>query len=692
MSIFAELKRRKVVQVAAVYAVVAWLSIQIITAIEDPLSLPDWMDTVVIVLLAIGFPIALILSWAFDVTPEGIKTADKVDTNTAPAQVPATRFTNVVQGLVLLAVGFLVVDQYFLDGPQSNNGPIVRSDDGAPVVTRFEYHFDADETFVGSHSRLAISPDSRFFAYIVSGGIHVRTMNDIEPRQVVKNGEANSIVISPNEQAIAYWNAATLQLNRIAINGGAPAVIASDVDEPHGLSWASDGSIIFALDDGIYRVSGDGSAAPDRIISISEELHAYGPQLLPDGDTVLFSVATPGDWDNGDIVTESISAQERTVLVNGGTAARYLTSGHLVYALGNQLYATAFDLNSLNVVGESILVADAVVRHSNVWETGAASFDVSDNGTLVYLTGNVDRKLALTWIDRNGQETAIPLEPGDFSSPRISPQGDRAVLDMRGPGNPMITWNFANEQLTRLNLGTNGGDTPIWSPDGEHITYHPGTDALIDERTSNNAGDPERLVTGGTDALDPYHPGAYSPDGEAIIISGRSGLDSSWDLGMIDLAGNAEPRWLLRAAAREDNPVFSPDGQWLVYQSNESGRDEIYARPYPNVDEGRVQVSSRGGTAPRWSKRPGELFYLEPGDPPRLIAVKASTSEAEFSVENQKILFDWIYSTNFDKGYDVTADGQRFLALKPMTANDVVPRIVVVNNWFEELQQLLPTK
>jgi len=694
MSILGELKRRKVIQVATVYAVVAWILVQIVTAIEEPLALPVWVDTFVIVLLGIGFPIALILSWAFDVTPEGIKATGNVDRGTPASPSATPRLAFIMQSLVLLAVGFLLIDQYVLDDAGRTPDATTIGESPSTDVTRFSFDYPLKnlDSELMRGLKLVVSPDGRHIIFGNGDGLFVREMNELEPKLIVDPSSTNTIMSSPDGQAVAYWDVAAQQIKRVAISGGAPAVVASiEARSPYGASWGDDGTILLAAPDGIYRLSDDGGTPTERVIATEENMQAFGPVLLPDGDSVLFSVSNRGDWDGGEIVVESLSTHDRKLLISGGSNARYLPTGHLIYALGSQLFAVPFDVNSLSVSGEARPVVDGVIRGDAVWQTGVAQFDVSSNGTLVYVTAERDRLRSLVWVDRDGQEAPLQVEPGDYGAPQISPRQTHILLNQARPENTVLVWDIANESMTHLTLGANGGDSPVWMPNGERVAYHPGTGPVIDWQSSNNIGEPERLVTGGADALDPFHPRTISPSGADLLIHGRATPATRNDIGMISLDGDSEVQWLLQGPADETNPDISPNGRWVVYQSDESGRNEIYVRPFPNVNDGRWQVSNRGGTHPHWSPDGKELFYIEPGQADRMMAVDVAITGSAFSFENRNSILDWPYAKGFGRDYDVSLDGQRFLTLKPLADEDVTPQIVIVQNWFEELKQLVPT-
>jgi len=369
---------------------------------------------------------------------------------------------------------------------------------------------------------------------------------------------------------------------------------------------------------------------------------------------VLFSIAPPGNWDAGEIVVESLSGNDRKSLIAGGTSARFLPSGHLIYALEDQLFAKAFDPNSLTASGQAVPVVAGVIRGKEAWETGVAQYDISDDGTLVYVTGDEISLSTVVWVDRRGEETPIPIKPGVYRSLRLSPDGNRFVVNDASEANDLLIWDFARQTTSRLELGGTGGDFAVWAPDGEPIFYHPSVGAVIDWRTSNNTGSPERLVISGDAGLGALHPTVFSAAGDKLIFQGRATPASGIDIGM--------------------------------------GRNEIYVRPFPNIDDGLWQVSNRGGVDARWSRSGHEIFYLQPGSPTKLIAVAVQSNGNELTLGEGNPIIDWIYSrAAIGRRYDVSQDDRQFLAIKPSDSR-VRPRIIIVQNWFEELKQLVPAE
>ena len=273
---------------------------------------------------------------------------------------------------------------------------------------------------------------------------------------------------------MVYYDQDVELLKRIAITGGAPVTIGPVEVNVDGLSWESDGTILTGRPEGVLRVPATGGT-PELIIPAEDNAEIHGPRLLPDGDSVLFSEATAGDWDTARIVVHSLSTGERTVLVHGGSDARYLPTGHLVYVLGDGLFAVAFDADSLAVSGGAVPLVQGVMRSSV--DMGTANYSVSAGGTLAYVPGSefIAQPRTLVWMDREGREEAIAVPPRTYASARLSPDDTRVALEIRDQENDIWIWDFDRETLQRLTFDAGMNRGPIWSPDGERVAFLPGT-------------------------------------------------------------------------------------------------------------------------------------------------------------------------------------------------------------------------
>jgi Tol biopolymer transport system component len=549
----------------------------------------------------------------------------------------------------------------------------------AGPVNKFDLDLPEGQTFRATgRSMMAISPDGRYFVYNTLGGLYLRPLGDLEARLIAGTEEGlSSPFFSPDGQSIAYYVFEPGQIKRVAISGGAPVTIGTADTNLFGATWEPDDSILFATNAGIYRVPASGGE-PQLIIAAEDGEQLHGPELLPDGDSVLFTVRTGDSWDEADIVVQSLTTGERTVVIEGGADARYLSSGHLIYALGQDLLAVAFDVDHLTTLGGPTSVVQGVLRAN---QTGSANYAVSKDGTLVYVSGRSAGITQLLWVDREGGEEAIAIEPDNYGYPRISPDpsGTRIAVDA-GSGGELGIWIYTIENGTRqrLRVGEGRATNPIWSPDADRVAFTSSTGAI--SWAAANTGGPESLV-----AASNAWPYFFSQDGKEFVF-GEFRPDMQSDIGMITVGGDAEPAWLLSTTDREENAEVSPNGRWMAYQSDETGQWEIYVRPFPDVDRDQILISNAGGRDPLWSRDGSELFYLEPvGAGGRAGDWRLMTIAIEEAGE------DSFRSGFAQRHYDVSPSGEKFLVIGGPGSAGERPEFIIVENWFEELNRLVPT-
>ena len=322
------------------------------------------------------------------------------------------------------------------------------------------------------------------------------------------------------------------------------------------------------------------------------------------------------------------------------------------------------------------------------------NFGISEDGGLVYTTGaeTGGEQRALVWVDRQGREEYVPAEPRAYLYPRISPDGARVALDIRDEDNDIWVFDVLREALTRLTFDPAGDTYPVWAPDGDRVLFSSAREETIQvfSKASDGTGSVERL----TDHPGGATPFAVSPDGQQLVMGVPSEPAVS-DLVRVPLGTSGDIESLLESAAIERNATLSPDGEWLAYQSNESGRYEVYVRPFPDTGAGRWQVSRAGGIQPAWNPNGQELFYSDLT--PSLIAVAVRADGATFSLANPEALFETrgyfaVNNSAIGRAYDVSPDGERFLLIKqdPTDENAALPRVILVQNWFEELNARVP--
>jgi Tol biopolymer transport system component len=549
-------------------------------------------------------------------------------------------------------------------------------------VMRSEYSLPESQQVKNTNAlTLAVSPDGRRFAYVTAKGLYSRSVDEFDAKPIIGTETSPSYpIFSPDGKWIAYCSGTDRKLKKIAISGGAPVTLCDVTSVFVGSSWGADGEIVYAeYLKGINRVSANGGT-PELIIKGT----AYNPQLLPDGKSLLF---TFGDAPYKTIV-QSLQSGERQELFAGDNA-RYISTGHIVYALGNNLFAVPFDLKTLKVIGGAVSVVEGV------WRAGSGytpQYAVSDAGTLVYRPGTTAGAAAqrtLVWVDRNGQEEPLAAPLNGYFNPRISPDGTRVALSAAGD---IRIWDLNHKILTRLTFeGAN--NFPLWSPDGKRIAFWSDRKGKYDAywRSADGTGKDELLGVHMPDRS--FVPASWADNGKTLVFTGWH-LGYMSGIGMLSMEGDRKPKFLLDEKYHESQPRISPDGRWMAYTADESGRDEIYVRPFPDVDAGRWQVSPSGGDSPLWSRDGQEIFYR---DGNAVIAVSVKTSPTLIP-ETSRTLFQGTYVTSVNSPgiadhatWDISPDGKRFLMMKEVAAEAPL-KINIVVNWTEELKQKVHVK
>ena len=543
---------------------------------------------------------------------------------------------------------------------------------------------------------MAVSPDGSQIVYVANNQLYLRNLDEMEARPIQGTDESPfSPFFSPGGEWVGYFSGSDDQLKKIAPIGGA-SVTLGDATNSFAWSWSSDDTILYGQPEGIMRVSANGGA-PELVIPTEAAERVHGPQMLPGDEWVLFTLTSasgPTRWDEAQIVVQSLESGERKILLEGGSDARYVPTGHLIYAFESVLFALPFDLASLEVSGGPVPVVEGV-RRANFPTSGTASanYGFSDGGTLIYARGESvvsDRKI-LALADRNGAVESLDLPPMGYVSPRLSPDGSRLVVEASsGERSDIWVYDLAGDsQIRRLTLEGNN-IRPIWAPDGERITFgsdREGTPGIY-WQLADGSGVPERLTTAeeGTQ----HWPESWSPDGETLSFAVSSGrLAAVWTLSPD--SGTQPEVFVDEPGSWQRGSVFSPDGKWLAYYSDESGGIEVYVQPFPQTGA-KHRVTQQGGAQPLWSSDGSELFYYYVD---RLKGIDITTEPA-FAFGNEQVfgMQGNLYPGEGIRAYDVTPDGQQFLMVFPQGETDSsgssTQRINVVQNWFEELKERVP--
>lgn len=567
-----------------------------------------------------------------------------------------------------------------------------------------------------SSPAVAWAPDgSRFVFTAVRGGtqqLYMRALDGLDAEPLAGTENSDTPFFSPDSRWIGFWHAG--ELRKIRASGG-PATRITTTAVLNGASWGPNNAIIFAApcaaDSGtiviqcLWRVSSDGGTpqqltTPDH--AAGEVSHRF-PHLLPDGQAVVFTVLKNTGQH---IALRSLVTSEQETLFEDGTDARYVASGHIVYAgRGGTLMAVPFDLNRRRPAGAAVALVNNVMvalqTPSRPLETGAAQFSVSDTGALVYVPGGAypEALRTLVWVDRNGLTQELPIPPKAYLGPRLSPDQQRVALFTTRDRNIWI-YDIVRGALSRFETttqttarsiwmpdGTRWPARPIWTPDGKRLTFS-APDGVA-WKPVDGSGPEEQLASGAG------FPESWSPDGTKLTIFRDTTLGGGNILMLSMDNPRQSPKPFLETPARERWPDFSPDGRWVAYASDQSGQDEIYVLPYPGPGE-RRQISVNGGTQPVWSKNGRELFFTVADQKAttefnKVMAVDVVTTPA-FKAGIPRELVATVRLTVPFRGYDVSADGRRFLTVrnKADSAGPPPSQMVVVLNWIEELKRLAP--
>jgi tRNA A-37 threonylcarbamoyl transferase component Bud32 len=542
-------------------------------------------------------------------------------------------------------------------------------------------------------SPIAFSPDGQWLACCSAEGskrpVLLRRLDGFECRPIADSDGGMSPMFAPDSAAVAFYVQGR-GLLRVGLEPGAAVqTITADATPGQG-TWGPDGTLVFTGGQrngtrwpGLMRVRAEGGT-PEVLTTVDtakgERLHHW-PRFLPGGEAMLLTVELE---DHFRVEALTLATGERHMIVDHGTSASYLPTGHLVY--GNfarkELLVAPFDARAVRLTGPAVVAVSGVASLS----LGTMGYAVADDGTLAYdPDGHGDADSRLVWFDRSGTRSKLDDEIADWVQPRLSPDGKRLLVrKAASPACSLWAEDLERGVKTRLPIDLDTHE-PLWSADGTKIFFDAAGAARagVFHVPSDGSAPPELLVEAREHKLLAH---SLSPDGRFLALTSNEDAATAPDIEILDLQTRKRSSFLKTKSA-ESSPAFSPDGRTLAYSSNETGDAEIYLRPFPGPGA-VVRVSTAGGSFPRWARNGRELFFTKDR---KMFAVDIGPSPA-VEVGQPVLLFESTAKSPLRDDFDVSLDGQRFVVSASTTEADEMPFVRVVTNWFEEVRKLAPPR
>jgi serine/threonine-protein kinase len=556
----------------------------------------------------------------------------------------------------------------------------------------------------GGGTAIVLSPDGTrltFVAQKTAGArpqLYIRYLDQLQALPLSGTEGAVNPFFSPDQQWIGFF--ADGKLKKIPTFGGGVFTLCDAIGNRGG-DWAEDGTIVFAPDragTSLWRVSSAGGA-PVALTSLGPgEITQRWPQVLARGRAVLYTGnSVSNGFEDANVVVQPLPDGKRKVLVRGAYAARYLSSGHLVYIHDDTLFAAPFDLDSLELTGQAVRVLEGLTTNVPV---GAAQFTISASGTLAYLPGQrINYDAPMHWMNRQGKTSTLRATPAFWREAHVAPDGRRVAVEIYdGRQSDIWVYEWERDRLSRLTSDSVDDQTPVWTPDGSRIAY---MSKRADNQTRNiywrradGTGEVQRL----TESVNQQFVGSWHPSGKFLAFSEGNPPPMNSALMILRMEGNevlgwkpGKPQVIANGPFSEFGPMFSPDGRWLAYQSNEFGRFEILVRPFPGPG-GPWQISTDGGTDPTWSRTRQELFFGSPDH--RIMVAAYSVDRDSFHADKPRAVSESHFAARTSgRNFDLHPDGERFvLGVEPESADrDDGHHVTLIFNFFDELRRIVRT-
>jgi serine/threonine-protein kinase len=608
-----------------------------------------------------------------------------------------TRIASVAAGA--LVVGAITAGSFVWMRTQADEPRLVRT--SIPLTGTTTVTVSALRDLSSATPDLALTPDGSRIVYVGNNGtqLFVRRLDSLEPVVIAEGLQLRNPFVSPDGQWVGYAEKRFV-LKKVSITGGPSIPLATRLDTDFaGATWLPDDTIVFATFGtrvGLRittAAAGTPSAEPEPLTGPDQaqgEARHLWPEALPGGQAILFTITSPtGGDDAAQVAVFDRRTKTKKILVPGGSSARYMANadasganGFLVYRTGGSLRAVAFDANALETRGAALAVAPQVVTMLN----GGADFALASNGTLAYVRADNDAlgpQTTPVWVDRAGREQPTNIPSRRYGWIRVSPEGTRFALSGGETSGGIWVWDTKRSTLTPIPVPAGRGNGPVWTSDGLRIVFQgsiPGEPMNMWWAAADGSGTAERLTT---TKSNPQRPTGVTPDGSRVLFMEAA---PSLDVMQLALDSSHTITPLFTTPAWDAGAVVSPNGRWLAYESDVAGRMEVYVAAYPDVRASQQQVSTEGGTSPRWSRDGKHLFFVDPIGTLMRVAVQASDQVWQSSTPIKESLSMDSLGGSWYGVYDAAPDG-RFVVIRSLVDPKASPpQIIVVQNFDVELR------
>jgi serine/threonine-protein kinase len=656
----------------------------------------------------LGFPITLIMAWAYEITPGGLRADSGTEVQHTANGNSDRKLIYVLLGLVSVIGGLQISDRFT---PSSNIDSTILSDvtisSAAAISTlsrRTALNIGITAPIVGplTNVQLALSPDGSKLVYRVSrpdfGGeeyLYLKYLDQLDVQELRK-GQSEGPFFSADGEWVAFGQNGGL--HKISIRGGSPQLITEDFWTNAGGFWSSENTV-FHSSDNLKLTSVSAIDNAQESLGMDEDRSMpvqLWPYLLPGEDALMFTAADAAriNLQNGQINILVQSTGEIKTIIRNGYNARYAPSGHIVFVRDATLWAVPFDADKLVTTGPEQPVIQGVQTES---VRGSAAYTFSDDGLLVYLPGEDTmvngRDTSLIWVDREGNQEVLP-QRRNFGRATVSPDGRQlavAIVEEDGINGDIWIYDLTRDSLSRLTFDESDEYYPLWTPDGKRIIFgSTRDDGGLWWRAADGSGVAEPVVLGapGSGPYERLSPYTFTPDGTQLLFTIGGNIFT------VTIGEGSSSQPFMQSDFSTMRPDLSPDGNWLAYCSNESGRMEVYVRPFPNIDDGKWQISYGGGRGAKWSPNGLELYYNGPQNRNgESVWVARRDTENSSQFDPPVRVGEGSNAVVGRDTFDISANGERMLlrsGAENATQEMEVTSLVVVDNWFEELKRLAP--